>query len=136
MGDDMNVTYNHLYLFIPNLIPSVETQLMFNEATRNNYKISYDEWYTERRTIPEMNIQHYIGSAQTVNSPKYLGRAHQTKDGFEIPHKNNNIEIIDNLDLRKSFAEIDGQRDRRDSSTMNYEESDYIEQSKDLRLFF
>ena len=47
MEDDINVTINSLYLYIPNLIPSVETQLMFNEATQSNYKISFDEWYTE-----------------------------------------------------------------------------------------
>ena len=48
MTDDLNVTINNLYQYIPNLIPSVETQLMFDEATQNNYKTSYDEWYTER----------------------------------------------------------------------------------------
>ena len=36
MADDINVTVNNLFLNIPNLIPSVETQLMFNEATRKN----------------------------------------------------------------------------------------------------
>ena len=36
MADDINVTINNLYLFVPNLLPSVETQLMFNEATQNN----------------------------------------------------------------------------------------------------
>ena len=36
MVDDIKVTINNLYLFLPNLIPSVETQLMFNEATQNN----------------------------------------------------------------------------------------------------
>ena len=35
MEDDMKVAINKLYLFIPNLKPSVETQLMFNEATQN-----------------------------------------------------------------------------------------------------
>ena len=40
MTDDINVTINKLYLFIPNLLPSVETQLMFNEASQNIYKIS------------------------------------------------------------------------------------------------
>ena len=53
---------------------------MFNEATQNNYKISYEEWYTERRVIKDMIDQHELGSAQKVNSPKYLIRAHQTKD--------------------------------------------------------
>ena len=34
IADDINVTFNSLYLYIPNLIPSIETQLMFNEATQ------------------------------------------------------------------------------------------------------
>ena len=33
--DDINVTINNLYLYVPNLFPSVETQVMFNEATEN-----------------------------------------------------------------------------------------------------
>ena len=40
LGDDINVTNNSLYLHKPNLIPSVETQLMFNEAFQNSYKVS------------------------------------------------------------------------------------------------
>ena len=36
MTDDINVTFHKLYLYVPNLIPSVETQVMFNEATQNN----------------------------------------------------------------------------------------------------
>ena len=47
MDDDINATINSLYLYIPNLIPSVENQLLYNEATQNIYKISSDEWYTE-----------------------------------------------------------------------------------------
>ena len=53
MADDKNVTVNSLYLYIPNSIPSVETQLMFNEATQKIYNISFDEWYTERRIISD-----------------------------------------------------------------------------------
>ena len=48
MTDDINVTIHNLYLCVPNLIPSVETQVIFNEATQNKYKIFYDEWFTER----------------------------------------------------------------------------------------
>ena len=87
MADDMNVTINNLYLFITNLIPSVETQLLFKEATQNMYKISYDEYYTERRRISDMIVQHDIGSAQNVNSPKNLIPAHQTKNRKETPKK-------------------------------------------------
>ena len=39
MTDDINVTIKNLFLYVPNLIPSVETQVMFNEATQKNYKI-------------------------------------------------------------------------------------------------
>ena len=69
MADDINVTINSLSLYIPNLIPSVETQLLFSEATQNNYMISFDEWYTERRIIADSLVQHDIGSAQNMNSP-------------------------------------------------------------------
>ena len=70
MDDDINVTVNNLYLFVTNLIPSVETQLTFNEATQKNYQISVDERYIERRVISDMIVQHDKGSAQQVNSPK------------------------------------------------------------------
>ena len=70
MGDDINVTFNSLYLYIPNLIPSVETQLLFNEATQKKYNTSFDEYNTERRLISNLFIPHDIGSAQQVNSSK------------------------------------------------------------------
>ena len=60
MADDINVTITSLYLYIPNLIPSVETQLMFNEATQKNYQISFFEWYTEKRLISDLLVQHDI----------------------------------------------------------------------------
>ena len=75
--------------------------MKFNEATKNNYKISYDEYYTERRVLSDMIIQHDIGSAQQVNGPKHLIHAHQTKDRTDTPKNNNNIAIFGNLDLRK-----------------------------------
>ena len=101
MEDEINVTINSLYLYIPNLIPSVETQLMFNEATQSHYKISFDDWYTERRIISDLIVQHDIGSAQNVISPKYLISAHQTSHRITTPDKKRNIAIFDNLDLRK-----------------------------------
>ena len=113
--------YRILCIFIPNLIPSVETQLMFNEATQNNYKIFYDEYYTERRLISDLIVQVDIGSAQQVNSPKYLIFAHQTQNKIGGHDKNNVIAIFDNLDLRKYYVEIDGQRYPRDRLLIIYE---------------
>ena len=101
MADDKNVTTDSLYLYIPNLIPSVESQLMFTEATQNNYKISFDQWYTERRLICDLLVQHDIGSSQQVNSCKYLFKARQTSLKTTIPDKKINKAIFDNVDLRK-----------------------------------
>ena len=136
MTDDINVTIINLYLYVPNSIHSVETQVMFNEATQNNYKIFYDEWFTERRIISDQITQVDIGSSQNVQSPKYLIGAHQTSDRIDAPISTKNVAIFDNLDFRKYYIEIDGQRYFRDSSLMNYEQNDYIEQYKDLKLLF
>ena len=40
------------------------------------------------------------------------------------------------MDLRKYYVEIDGQRYPRDIVLINYEENDYIQQYKDLNLFW
>ena len=131
-----NVTFNNLYFFIPNLIPSVETQLMFNEATQNKYKISYDEYYTERRVISDLLVQHDIGSAQQVNSPEYLIHAHQTKKRNKTPDKKNLKARFDNLDHRKCYVEIDGLRYPRDGVSTDYTENDYIDQYRDSKQYF
>ena len=136
MVEDIKVTINNLYLYIPNLIPSVETQVLFNEATQNNYKISYDEYFTERRLISDMIVQVDIGSSQKVNSPKYLICAHQLKDRIDTPISTKNVAIFDHLNLKKYYVEIDGQRYPRDGVLLNYDQNDYIEQYKDLKLFF
>ena len=122
-------------IYLPHLIPSVETKLLFNEATQNVYKISYDEWCTGRRVKRDMIIQHDIGSVREVKSPKYLIRAHQSLYRSDTPNKNNKIAVFDNLDLRKSYVKIEGQRYPRDSSTMKNEENDYTEQNKDFIFF-
>ena len=69
MADDISATINNLYLYVTNLIPSVETHVMFNGATQNNYKISYDDYFTERRVISDMITQLDFGSSQNVQSP-------------------------------------------------------------------
>ena len=110
MTDDINVTIINLYLYVPNLTPSVEIEIMFNEATQNIYKISYDEWFTERRTISDTNTQLDMGSFQNVQSPKNLIGAHQMKDRIDGAISTQIVAIFDNLDLRKYYIEIDGQR--------------------------
>ena len=109
---------------------------MFNEATPNIYKTSFDEWFTEKRLISGLLVQHDIGSAQNESSPKYMICAHQTSVRTTTPDKKINISIFDNLDLRKYYVETDSVRYPRDAVLVNYEENDYIQQYKDLKLFF
>ena len=39
IADNINVTFNSLYLYVPFYIPSTETQLMFNEPIQSKYRI-------------------------------------------------------------------------------------------------
>ena len=87
MGDDINVTSNSLYLYIQNLIPSVETQLMFLEATQINYKITFDKNYAERPVKKDLLVKHDIGSARQVNILKYLICDHQSCVRSDTPKK-------------------------------------------------
>ena len=107
IGDDINVTINSFYMFVPTLIPKTETQFMFNESIQNNYRIFFDDWYTERRVISDTITQIDIGSAQQVNSAKYLTCAHQTAARLNVPDKEQNVSIFDNINVRKYFVEID-----------------------------
>ena len=135
-GTQIIVTINSLYLFVPFLIPNTETQLMFNESIQNNYRLFFDECYTERRIVADQIFLVDIGSAQSVKSPKYMICTHQTEAWSALPNKRNNISMFDYINVRKYFIEIDGQRYPRDSDLTNYGENDYIDQYRDLKLFY
>ena len=109
---------------------------MFNESIQNNYRIFFDEWYTESRIVADQILQVDIGTTQSVNSSKYMICAHQTEARSALPNKRNNISIFHNINVRKYFIEIDGQRYPRDSVLTNYGENDYIDQNRDLKLFY
>ena len=83
-----------------------------------------------------MITQLDIGSSKNVQSPKYLIGAHQTPARGDTANKNNNIAIFDHLNLKKYYVEIDRIRYPPDSVLVNYEQNDYIEQYRDLKLFF
>ena len=123
-------------MFVPTLIPNTETQLMFNESIQNNYRIIFDDWFTERRIVSDTRTQIDIGSAQHVNSPKYIICAHQTAARLNTPDKGLNISRFDNLNVRKNYVEVDSQLYPRDSLLINYPENDYIDQYRDLKLFY
>ena len=135
-GTQINVTINSVNLYLPFLIPNTETQLMFNESIQINYRIFFDEWYTGRRIVTDQIYQVDIGSAQSVNSPKYLICAQQTETRSNPPIKGKNFSIFDRLSLRKYFVEIDSIRYPRDSVITDFNLNDYLDQYKDLKLFY
>ena len=135
-GTQLNVTINSLYFYVPFLIPSTETQLMFNESIQNNYRKFFDELHTERPIATDQIYQVDIGSTQSVNSPKYLICAHQTTARADLPIKRTNISVFDQLDVGKYFIEIDGVRYSRDGGLTNYNQYNYLDQYKDVKLFY
>ena len=109
---------------------------MFYESIQNKYRIFFDDLFTERRVVSDTITQVDIGSAQSVNSPKYLITAHQTAARINAPDKELNISGFEYLNVRKYFVEIDSVKYPRDGVLTNYGENDYIDQCKDLKLFY
>ena len=81
---------------------------MFNDSIKNSFTLSFDSWTSDRKRVNTgLEFQVDIGSAQNVNSPKYLIVAHQTANRSSTSNKSINNAIFDNLDIRKYFCEID-----------------------------
>ena len=137
LATDINITINSFYHYIPVLIPATHTQVMFNESSMNIYTITFDSWYIERKNSHDGGeLQVDIGSAQHVNSPKYLITAFQTTDRIGVPNKANNIAVFDTNHVTNYFVEIDGSRYPRDGILANLEESSYLDQYRDLKFFY
>ena len=54
----------------------------------------------------------------------------------DTANKNNIIATFDNLNLQKYYLEIYSVRHPRDNVLVTYEQNDYIEQYKELKLIF
>ena len=134
--DDIDVTINSLHLFVPTLIPDAATQAMFNNSIKDNFKISFDSW-TSLRNIVDTDLEHQvdIGSAQNINSPKYLIAAHQTIARAGGGKTQNNA-IFDSLNVRKYYVEIDGIRYPKDAVDTEYGVYNYFDQHRDIESFF
>ena len=104
IATDINVTINSLYLYVPILIPNSQTQVMFNEAIMNNYTITFDSWYAERKISNDgRELQVAIASVQHINSPKYFISAFQTND-TTTPNKARNPSIFDTNHVTKKIC--------------------------------
>ena len=137
IATDINVTINNLYLYVPILIPNTQTQVMFNESIMNNYTNTFDSLYTERKISNDgRELQVDIGSAQKINSPKYLIGVFQTQNRIGVPNKANNIAIFDTNLVTKYFVEIDAARYPRDGGSTTCEEISYLDQYRDSKFFY
>ena len=102
IGDSIDTTNNNFCSFVPAFIPSAETQAMFNESIRNNFTLSFDSWYTDRKVVNDgLEFQADFGSAQNINSPKYSVAANQALARIRVPTNANRVSGFDNLVIGK-----------------------------------
>ena len=135
--NDITESFDNFFLYVSILIPDAETQMMFNDSFKKSFTFSNNSWGTDRKTIDtQLEIQVDIGSAQIVNSPKYLIVAHQTAARIEVPNKTNSIAIFDNLNVRKYFIDFYGARYPRDCVSIDYASDDYLDQYTDPEFFY
>ena len=144
LGDnDVNVTNNSIKLFIPQIIPSPETQVYFNEAIWKSFTLSYESWTTDRKPVDTAReFQIDISSASNLKSPLYLKAAHQKTQRPDPANPANNLSnnrfnnsIFDHVEVRKYYSEIDGVRYPKNPVMVNFAENNYLEQHRDLKLF-
>ena len=142
--DDVNVTINSISQFIPQLIPSPETQVIFNEAISQTFTLSYEPWTTDRKPVDAAReFQLDSSSASNINSPLYFMAAHQktqrpdpANPANDLSNNRFNNPIFDHVDVRKYYSEIDGIRYAKNPVMVNFEENNYSEQYKNLKLFY
>ena len=134
LGDEnVNVTIKSISLFIPQPIPSPETQVYFNEAILKSFTLSYGSWTTDRKPVDTAKkFQINISSASNDNSPLHLIAAHQFSQRVDptIILSSNRFSnaIFDHTKVRKDYVEMDGVRYPKNPIMVNYEENNYHDQ--------
>ena len=142
--EDVNVTVNNISLFIPQIIPSPEPQVYFNEPISESFTLSYESWTTDRKPIDAAKeFQIDFSSASNSNSPIHLIAAHQltqwpdpTDPTINLSTRRFNNAIFDHAKVRKYYVEIDGIRYPKKPIKNNYAEINYLDQYRDIKLFY
>ena len=141
--NDVNVTNNSIILFIPQIIPSPAFQVYFNEAISKTFTLSKESWTTDRKLVDTAKeFQVDINSASNINSPLYLIAAHQKTQSPDpadatrvLPDNRFNNAVFDDVKVRKHYSEIDGVRYPKNPIMSNFDENNYLDQYRDLKLF-
>ena len=140
----VNVTVNSISLIIPQITPSPETQVHFNEGISQYLTLSYESWTTDRKPVDASEeFQVDLSSASNINSPLYSTVADQKTQG---PNPTNPVvicpnnrfynAIFDHVKVRKYYSEIDGVRCPKNHIMIIYVENNYSDQYTDSRLFY
>ena len=142
--NDVIVTLKSISLFIPQIIPSPETQVIFNESISKTFSLSYESWTTDCKpvdTAREFKVD--ISTASNIKCPLYLIAAHQktqrpdpANPANKLSNKRFNNAIFDHVEVRKFYSEIDGIRYPKNPVMVNFGENNYLQQYKDLKLFY
>ena len=145
MGDeDVYVTINSISLFIPQIIPSPETQVNFIQAFSGTFTLSFESWTTDRKLVDTgKEFQIDISSASNITSPLYSIAAHQktqrpdpADETINLSKNRFNNAIFDNVKVRKYYAEIDGVRYPKNPVMVDFDKNTYLDQYRDLKLFY
>ena len=122
-GNDVNVTINSIYLYLPSPVPSAEQQQIFNESIRENFTISFDAWVTDRKPVNTGNeYQLDMGSASDINIPLYIIVVHQKtqRDKPARPANQFNNAVFDHVVVKRYFVEYDSVRYPKDPVETNF----------------
>ena len=99
--------------------------------------LSLDCWTTDRGVIDtQLKCQIDNKSDHKNISTKLWKAAHQTENRQRAPNKANNITIFDNFNARRNHVEIDGTRYLRDSVSVDYITINFLDQYRNLKLFY
>ena len=107
LDNEVNVTINSISLFIPQIIPSPETLVIFNEAVSKIFSLSYESWTTDRKAVDtSREFQVDVSTASNINSPLYLIAAHQKTQkldaaGDVLPNNRFIKATFDHVDVKK-----------------------------------
>ena len=107
---------------------------MFDYSIKNSFTLSFDSWSTDRKTVnTQLEYQVDIGTAQNINSPRYLIVVRQTAARVGVPNEKFIFAIFDNLNVRHYHIDINGVRYLRDGVNIDYTTDDYLDRYRDLK---
>ena len=110
--------------------------MFFYGAIKNSFTLSFDSWTTDKKFVRTSEKQVDIGSAVKGNTPTYLIAARQTAARSGVANKTIHVSVFDHIDVKRYRVEIDGKRYPKNSVAINYATNDYLDQYRDIKLFY